>query len=108
MADDVVLNKAATIERCLERVRDEYDGDGHELATDQRRQDALMLNLLWACETAIDRWYGPSPDLEDDRADAHVSAPRRRGASPRGARGCASGTRVRPRARRGGTPPTPA
>ena len=54
MADDVVLNKAATIERCLERVREEYGGDGHELATDQRRQDALVLNLLWACETAID------------------------------------------------------
>jgi uncharacterized protein YutE (UPF0331/DUF86 family) len=54
MADDVVLNKAATIERCAARVREEYDGDGQELATDQRRQDALVLNLLRACETAID------------------------------------------------------
>ena len=54
MADDVVLNKAATIERCVARVREEYDGDGQELATDQRRQDALVLNLLRACETAID------------------------------------------------------
>jgi len=54
MADDVVLNKAATIERCVARVREEYDGDGHDLALDQRRQDALVLNLLRACETAID------------------------------------------------------
>lgn len=54
MADDVVLNKAATIERCLARVREEYDGHGQELTTDQRRQDALVLNLLRACETAID------------------------------------------------------
>ncbi len=54
MADDVVLNKAATIERCVARVREEYDGDGQELATDQRRQDASVLNLLRACETAID------------------------------------------------------
>jgi len=54
MADDVVLNKTATIERCLLRVREEYGDDGHELAVDQRRQDALVLNLLRACETAID------------------------------------------------------
>ena len=54
MADDVVLNKAATIERCVARVREEYDGHGQQLATDQRRQDALVLNLLRACETAID------------------------------------------------------
>jgi uncharacterized protein YutE (UPF0331/DUF86 family) len=54
MADDVVRNKAATIERCVARVREEYDGDGQELATDQRRQDALVLNLVRAGESAID------------------------------------------------------
>jgi uncharacterized protein YutE (UPF0331/DUF86 family) len=54
MADDVVLNKAATIERCVARVREEYGADGLELAVDQRRQDALVLNLLRACETSID------------------------------------------------------
>jgi uncharacterized protein YutE (UPF0331/DUF86 family) len=53
MVDDVVLNKAATIERCLERVREEY-GDGTEIERDVRRQDALVLNLLRACETTID------------------------------------------------------
>jgi hypothetical protein len=54
MVDDVVLDKAASIERCLGRVREEYGADGTELAVDQRRQDALVLNLLRACETAID------------------------------------------------------
>lgn len=51
--DDVALNKSATIERCLARVREEY-GDGTGLESDQRRQDALVLNLLRACETTID------------------------------------------------------
>ena len=50
----MVLNEAATIERCVARVREEYADDGHGLAVDQRRQDTLVLNLLRACETAID------------------------------------------------------
>lgn len=54
MVDDVVVNKAATIERCVARVREEFGDDGRELAADQRRQDALVLNLLRASETAID------------------------------------------------------
>jgi hypothetical protein len=54
MVDDVVMNKAATIERCLARVREEFGVDGSELDVDQRRQDALVLNLLRACETAIE------------------------------------------------------
>ncbi|MFN2427111.1 MAG: DUF86 domain-containing protein [Candidatus Binatia bacterium] len=52
--DDVVLNKAATIERCVARVRDEYDGDERNLVADQRRQDSIILNLQRACEAAID------------------------------------------------------
>lgn len=54
MPDDVVLNKAASIERCLRRVREEYVGHESEIGTDFTRQDALVLNLLRACETAID------------------------------------------------------
>ncbi len=54
MVDDVVVNKASTIERCLVRVREEFGDDGGELAVDLRRQDALVLNLLRACETTID------------------------------------------------------
>jgi len=51
MADDVALTQATTIERCVARLREEYAGDGHELAVHQRHQDALVLNLLRACET---------------------------------------------------------
>jgi uncharacterized protein YutE (UPF0331/DUF86 family) len=54
MADDVVLNKAATLERCLARVVDEFGTAGPDLDVDQTRQDALVLNLMRACETAID------------------------------------------------------
>jgi len=52
--DDVVLNKAATIERCIARVREEYSGDDRNLLEDQRRQDSIILNLQRACEAAID------------------------------------------------------
>jgi len=54
MADDVVLNKAATIERCLQRVLTEYAGDEQNLVANQTKQDAIILNLQRACETAID------------------------------------------------------
>ena len=54
MVDDVLLNKAASIERCLQRIAEEYQGHEHELVTDQTRQDAIILNLQHACEAAID------------------------------------------------------
>ena len=54
MPDDVVLNKVAVIERCLARIREEYQGHEAELMTDFTRQDSIILNLLRACEAAID------------------------------------------------------
>lgn len=54
MVDDVLLNKAAQIERCLARVRDEYTSHESTLETDYTRQDAIVLNLQRACETSID------------------------------------------------------
>jgi uncharacterized protein YutE (UPF0331/DUF86 family) len=54
MADDVLLNKAATIERSVRRVREEHAGDDSNLTSNQTRQDAIILNLLRACEAAID------------------------------------------------------
>jgi uncharacterized protein YutE (UPF0331/DUF86 family) len=54
MADDVVLNKAASIERRLRRILEEYTGDDKNLFTNQTKQDAIVLNLQRACETAID------------------------------------------------------
>jgi uncharacterized protein YutE (UPF0331/DUF86 family) len=54
MADDVILNKATSIERCLQRIREEYAGDDNNLFTNQTKQDAIVLNLQRARETAID------------------------------------------------------
>ena len=54
MADDVVINKAASIERCLRRIQDEYAGNEQNLIENQTKQDAIILNLQRACETAID------------------------------------------------------
>jgi uncharacterized protein YutE (UPF0331/DUF86 family) len=53
MADDVVLNKVAIIEHCLKRIGEEYDGRESELISNLTRQDAIILNLLRACEAAI-------------------------------------------------------
>lgn len=54
MADDVILNKAASIERCLQRIVEEYSGNKQNLVGNQTKQDAIVLNLQRACETAID------------------------------------------------------
>ena len=52
--DDVVLAKAAVIERCIGRVREEHGGDDSHLTDDLRRQDSIILNLQRACEASID------------------------------------------------------
>ena len=54
MADDVLLNKAATIERCVARAREEYAAAGAAFLTDFTRQDAAILNVQRACEAALD------------------------------------------------------
>jgi len=54
MADDVLINKAATIERCVKRAREEYEHDPATFATDFTRQDAAILNIQRACEAALD------------------------------------------------------
>ncbi len=54
MVDDVLLNKAATIERCINRVREEYAKAEANFATDYSRQDAAILNIQRACEAALD------------------------------------------------------
>ena len=52
--DDVLLNKAATIERRVARAREEYVAAGANFATDFTRQDAAILNIQRACEAALD------------------------------------------------------
>jgi uncharacterized protein YutE (UPF0331/DUF86 family) len=54
MADDVLINKAATIERCVARACEEYARDPATFATDFTRQDAAVLNVQRACEAALD------------------------------------------------------
>lgn len=54
MVDDVLLNKAAAIERAVRRAREEYAGDNANLRDNQTRQDAILLNLQRACESSID------------------------------------------------------
>jgi uncharacterized protein YutE (UPF0331/DUF86 family) len=54
MADDVILNKVASIERCVARAREEYAAAGASFATDFSRQDAAILNIQRACEAALD------------------------------------------------------
>ncbi|MDZ7752576.1 MAG: DUF86 domain-containing protein [Gammaproteobacteria bacterium] len=50
--DDVSLNKAAIIERCIRRMREEYDAD--RSLTNPTHLDALVLNIERACQAAID------------------------------------------------------
>lgn len=54
MADDVLVNKAATIERCVARAREEYEADPATFSTNFTRQDAAVLNVQRACEAALD------------------------------------------------------
>ena len=54
MVDDIVLNKAAIIERCVARAREEYAKDPSTFAADHTRQDAAVLNIQRACEAALD------------------------------------------------------
>lgn len=51
--DDVLLNKAGIIERCLRRVTEEYRGDPARLEI-FTHQDSIVLNLERACQAAID------------------------------------------------------
>ena len=54
MADDVLINKAATFERRVARAREEYAADPDGFAKNFSRQDAAILNIQRACEAALD------------------------------------------------------
>lgn len=57
MLDDLLLNKSATIERCVARAREEYYCDPATFATNFTRQDAAILNIQRACQAALDIGY---------------------------------------------------
>ena len=52
--NDVVTNKIQSIQRCVQRAREEYEADRGGFAANYSHQDAALLNVLRGCETAID------------------------------------------------------
>ena len=53
-ADNVVLNKTATMERYIRRVLEEYQGFENEFLNNFTKQDSVILNLERLCQAAID------------------------------------------------------
>lgn len=51
--NDVILNKTTSIERCLKRIYEVYEGNPSNL-TDFTKQDSIILNIQRACEASID------------------------------------------------------
>ncbi len=49
----VILNKYETIEKCINRINEEYEGTPYNLE-DYRRNDAIVLNLQRACQAVMD------------------------------------------------------
>lgn len=54
MADDILVSRAASIERCVGRAREEEEKGPESFAIDFTRQDAAILNIQRACESALD------------------------------------------------------
>ncbi len=52
--NDVIINKIKSIQRCIDRAREEYKEAGDDFDEDYTRQDAAILNIMRACEQAID------------------------------------------------------
>lgn len=52
--NDIVINKAQSIQRGVRRAREEYAADPKGFDANFTRQDAAVLNVLRACEQAID------------------------------------------------------
>ncbi|WP_307341078.1 type VII toxin-antitoxin system HepT family RNase toxin [Metabacillus malikii] len=51
--NDVILNKVTTIERCVNRIHEVYEGNAENLK-DFTKQDSIILNIHRACEASID------------------------------------------------------
>lgn len=49
----VLINKFESVERCINRINEEYQGNPENLA-DYRKMDAIVLNLQRACEMVTD------------------------------------------------------
>lgn len=44
MVDDILLNKADILEKCIRRIHEEYQNDSQNLFTHQTKQDSIILN----------------------------------------------------------------
>lgn len=53
MIDNIVLNKAEIIKKCIQRINEEY-ADNPENLNNYTKQDSIVLNIQRACEAAID------------------------------------------------------
>lgn len=52
--DDILINKAQTIERCVQRIRSVYQPAAAHFQKDINIQDIVILNLQRACEAVVD------------------------------------------------------
>jgi uncharacterized protein YutE (UPF0331/DUF86 family) len=70
MDNDLLVSKTGTIERCIQRARDEYEKNPTTFVGDITRQDAATLNVIRAWEAAVEmgdyllsqRGLGPARD----------------------------------------------
>ncbi|MGE5629743.1 MAG: type VII toxin-antitoxin system HepT family RNase toxin [Caulobacteraceae bacterium] len=53
MQSDVIINKAAIIERCIKRIHEEYEENPENL-NNFTKQDSIILNIQRAAEACID------------------------------------------------------
>lgn len=53
MENDIILNKISVIERCIKRIREEYQNHPENLSN-FTKQDSIILNIQRACEASID------------------------------------------------------
>ena len=53
MGNDVIYNKIAIIERCINRINEVYNNNPDNLK-DYTKQDSIILNIQRSCEAAID------------------------------------------------------
>lgn len=51
--NDLFINKVATINRCIERIHQEFDNEA-DFKANYTKQDSVILNLQRACEASID------------------------------------------------------
>ncbi len=54
MPDNVIVNKSASLERCLNRIKEEYSGKENQFRTNFTVQDSILLNLQRARELCVD------------------------------------------------------